>query len=56
MPYGLSSVFQCLINNILEDMLGKFIIAYINDILIDSPDKTAYVQHVKKVLSRLLEK
>lgn len=31
MPYGLSctlSVFQCLINNLLRDMLGNFVIAY----------------------------
>lgn len=40
MPYGLSctpSVFQCFINNVLRDMLEKFMIAYINDILIYSP-------------------
>lgn len=28
------SVFQCLINDVLGDMLGQFIIAYIDDILI----------------------
>lgn len=38
-PYGLScapSVFQCLTNDMLRDMLGKFVIAYIDDILIYS--------------------
>lgn len=42
MPYGLScksSVFQYLINNMLMDMLGQYIIAYTDDILIYSPDK-----------------
>lgn len=35
MPYGLSSsstLFQCLITDALWDMLGIFVIAYINDI------------------------
>lgn len=31
------SVFLCLINDVLTDMLGKFAITYINDILIYSP-------------------
>lgn len=58
MPYGLSlllAVFQCLINNVLWAMLVKLIIAYINNILIYTPDLTTHVQHMKTVLSRLLK-
>lgn len=40
MAYGLScmfSVFQNLMNDVLMDMLGKLVIAYISGILIYSP-------------------
>lgn len=36
-------------------MLGRYVIAYIDNILIYSPDKTIHVQHVKKVLSQLFK-
>lgn len=58
MPCGLSSapaVFQCLINEMLPHMLGKYVVAYIDNILIYSLDETTHVQHVKKVLSQLLK-
>lgn len=54
--YGLSctpSVFQNFINEILRDLLELRVIAYINDILIYSPDLKGYVEHFKEVLSRL---
>lgn len=35
-------------------MLGKFVIAYIDDILIYSPDTESQVKHIKTVLSKLL--
>lgn len=53
MPYGLSctpSVFQ----NLINDTLGKFVFAYVDDILIYSLNKNLHITHVKKVLSRLL--
>ncbi|KAI4898691.1 hypothetical protein NFI96_020791 [Prochilodus magdalenae] len=58
MPFGLRnapSVFQSFINDVLRDMLGLFVIAYIDDILIYSPDLPTHIQHVRRVLSRLLE-
>lgn len=58
MLYWLSrtpSVFQCLINAMLRDMLGKFIIIYINNILIYSPSLASHVDHIKEVLSCLQE-
>lgn len=57
MAYGLSfapSVFQNLINDVFWDLLGKYIIAYIHNILIYSPDQESHVRHVQEVLSRLL--
>lgn len=58
MPYGLACalcVLQCLIKDVLHDILGKFIIAYIDNILIYSPSEKAHVSHVSKVLERLRE-
>ncbi|KAL0161331.1 hypothetical protein M9458_045056, partial [Cirrhinus mrigala] len=58
MPYGLANapaVFQSFINEILKDFLNKFVIAYIDDILIYSKSETEHITHVRAVLSRLLD-
>uniref|UniRef100_A0A3B3H4X2 Gypsy retrotransposon integrase-like protein 1 n=1 Tax=Oryzias latipes TaxID=8090 RepID=A0A3B3H4X2_ORYLA len=58
MPFGLTNapaVFQCLINDVLKDMINKFVFVYLDDILIFSPDLDTHVQHVRTVLQRLLE-
>ncbi|KAI4874334.1 hypothetical protein NFI96_004585 [Prochilodus magdalenae] len=58
MSFGLRnspSVFQAFVNDVLRDMLGRFVIAYIDDILIYSPDYSTHVQQVRQVLTRLLE-
>lgn len=58
MPYGLASVptvFQCLINNVLIDFLGRCVIAYINDILIYTPDYATHVCQIWQVLFKLCE-
>ncbi|KAL0152968.1 hypothetical protein M9458_051721 [Cirrhinus mrigala] len=58
MPYGLANapaVFQSFINEILKEFINKFVIAYIDDILIYSKTETEHVAHVRAVLSRLLE-
>ncbi|KAL0148225.1 hypothetical protein M9458_056457 [Cirrhinus mrigala] len=58
MPYGLANapaVFQSFINEILKEFINKFVIAYIDDILIYSKTETEHVAHVRTVLSRLLE-
>lgn len=46
MSQGPSSVFQCFINDMLRDFLGKFVVDYIEDILIYSPDEQSHVSHV----------
>lgn len=56
MPYGLAgapSVFQCFINDVVREMLGKFVIAYIDDILIYSKSLKEHIEHVKWVLLQL---
>lgn len=49
--YGLSfapNVFQCLINDVLQDMLGRFVIANMDNI--QYPSLQDHIYHVKQVL------
>uniref|UniRef100_A0A8C2B1F0 Gypsy retrotransposon integrase-like protein 1 n=1 Tax=Cyprinus carpio TaxID=7962 RepID=A0A8C2B1F0_CYPCA len=58
LPFGLvnaPAVFQALINDVLRDMLNLFVFVYLDDILIFSPSLQIHVQHVRRVLQRLLE-
>ena len=57
MPFGLPNapaVFQALVNDVLRDMLNRFIFVYLDDLLIFSQNMEEHVQHVRLVL-RLLE-
>lgn len=49
------AVFQALVNDVLRDMLNIFVFVYLDDILIFSPSFQVHVQHVRRVLQRLLE-
>ena len=49
------SVFQSFVNEVLRDMLHRFVVVYIDDILIYSDNVQDHVKHVKAVLNRLLE-
>ncbi|KAK3561986.1 hypothetical protein QTP86_022734 [Hemibagrus guttatus] len=56
MPFGLTNapaVFQALINGVFQDLLGKWVIAYIDDILMYSASPEEHVLHVREVLFRL---
>ncbi|KAG1956957.1 retrotransposable element [Pimephales promelas] len=56
MPFGLSNapaVFQGFMNEIFRDLLHQFVIIYIDDILIYSPDLPTHIRHVQTVLQRL---
>ena len=53
---NMSAMFQELINHMLYNHLNKFVIAYLDDILIFSENKKDHKKHVKKVLNRLQEK
>ncbi|KAK3518605.1 hypothetical protein QTP70_005523 [Hemibagrus guttatus] len=56
-PYGLTNVpavFQAFINEIPKDLIWRYVIAYIDDILIYSTSYDDHVHHVRIVLTRLL--
>ena len=58
MPFGLTNapaVFQALVNDVLLDMLDRFVFVYLDDILVFSKNKEEHVHHVQAVLQRLLE-
>ncbi|KAK3513069.1 hypothetical protein QTP70_000954 [Hemibagrus guttatus] len=58
MPYGLvnaPSIFQDFIHKVLREFLHKFILVYINDILIYSRNLAEHRHHVAEVLKRLRE-
>eukprot|EP00961_Rhodomonas_salina_P037487 503739-Rhodomonas_salina.1 len=60
MPFGLQgapSTFQRMMNHYLRDFLGKFVLCYLDDILIyhhhDSKTKEEHLEHIEKVLQVL---
>ncbi|KAK3523236.1 hypothetical protein QTP86_024517 [Hemibagrus guttatus] len=58
MPYGLTnapSVFQDFIHEVLREFLHRFVLVYIDDILIYSRDLAEHRHHVAEVLKRLRE-
>ena len=58
MTFGLTNapgVFQTLVNDVLGDMLNKFVFVYLDDILIFSQDAQSHQGHVRRVLQCLLE-
>ncbi|GFY03812.1 retrovirus-related Pol polyprotein from transposon 297 [Trichonephila clavipes] len=58
MPFGLSGAapnFQKAIDIILKPVIGKFVNAYMDDVIISSPSFTQHVEHLKEVLRLLHE-
>lgn len=58
MGFGLSNapaVFQHLMNDIFRDVMDKFVVVYLDDILIFSRSRAENVDHVRMVLQRLRE-
>eukprot|EP00253_Pinus_taeda_P032748 PITA_32748 len=56
MPFGLSNApntFMRLMNEMMKEYIGKFVIVYLDDILIFSRTKAKHLQHVCKVLEKL---
>ena len=58
MPFGLTNVpavFQTLVNNVLRDVINRYVFVYLDDILIFSETMEEHVTHVRLVLQRLLD-
>ena len=59
MPFGLTNalaVFMCLMNNIMHKYLDKFVVVFIDDILIYSKNEEEYKELLRIVLQELQEK
>ncbi len=58
MPCGLAnspSLFQSFMNDVFRDMLDRWVIVYIDDILIYSNTLKEHIRHVRSVLKRLMQ-
>jgi hypothetical protein len=58
MSFGLThapAFFMNLMNNVFMDYLDKFVVVFIDDILIYSQSEEGHVDHLKMVLQRLRE-
>ena len=56
LPFGLINApptFQNLMNDVLRDYLDKFVIVYLDDILIFSKDEREHMRHVQMVVDKL---
>jgi len=56
MPFGLTNApasFQQWMNEILSDYLDIFCVAYLDDILVFSPDEETHQKHVRVILTRV---
>ena len=58
MPFGLTNapaIFQSMMFDIFRDILDIFVVVYLDDILVFSPDLDSHIRHVSIVLQRLME-
>ena len=58
MPFGLTNApatFMKLMNNVLRSYLGKFVVVFLDDILIYSRTREEHLEHLRKVFQLLRE-
>lgn len=58
-PFGLSNApntFMRLMNEVLQDFIGNFLVVYLDNILIFSGTRKEHMRHLEKVLQKLHEK
>lgn len=59
MPLGhtnAQAAFMDMMNRVLDDCLGKFVIVFIDDILVYSKDEQEHEQHMRLMLQKLKKK
>jgi hypothetical protein len=57
-PFGLSNaptIFMCLMNGVFRDYLDKFVIVFLDEILVYSKLEEEHEQHLRMVLQVLRE-
>ena len=57
-PFGVTNAppqFQAMVNDLFSDMLDEFVICFLDDLIVYSPDMKTHAQHLERVLARLRE-